>query len=392
VQEHSTRRAAAESKVGGSDDDTDTDDDLDVAQPPLHRQLSSRTSALQMVGLDMFRDQLVQLGFESIDDIQSIRTEDLASLGMSQLQQACFEALRADVGRNSAVQPSSANSEASTANANEDALCSVCEDRAAKHTLNCCGDRICNHCFVESMVHSKSFLECPFRCGEAISSAVSADILKGHCVCCGNGLPHSDADAPASPGTVHVRCGFDHRAHEKCFREYLSKSIKQREYPVTCPAGQVCKCFVAEATVLECLAGDELVLRNFYDAAVDHATTNHGFHRQCPNPECGHAIDIGLASNRVGLFRTVRCAQCTQEWCSNCWLTGHPGVACDEFKALKEHWMAFLASQDSISEELQTELKNFRDLCASEKFKADVMRHCPHCGLLTFKVWHIRCV
>ncbi len=172
--------------------------------------------------------------------------------------------------------------------------------------------------------------------------------------------------------------------------------MRAKQHPVQCPAGQLCRCAVPEAVVLDALKGDVATLRAYYDAALDVARKTHGFLRPCPGQGCGKAIDMhahaqaqaggGSAGLRLSGSLGVHCEHCRQDWCSSCWLPAHAGVACEDFAGLKQRWMAFVAAQGRVSEEVEAELRNFRDLCASEQFNASVMRHCPHCGLVTYKV------
>lgn len=71
--------------------------DPPLAQPVLARQLSERTGALQMVGLGMYRDRFVNMGIESLHEMKQIGQQELKDLGLSPLQQKCFQALQAEV-------------------------------------------------------------------------------------------------------------------------------------------------------------------------------------------------------------------------------------------------------------------------------------------------------
>lgn len=74
--------------------------------------------------------------------------------------------------------------------------------------------------------------------------------------------------------------------------------------------------------------------------------------RQCPNQLCGKLIDTDQASSRIGVYLGVYCGYCNKEWCMQCWLPSHPGVACEQYAQLKQQWMKFVKSQDHISEEV----------------------------------------
>ena len=384
----------ATSTSGSSSRKDDADSELellDIAQPVLARQVSSRTGALQMVGLGMYRDKLVDLGLlDSIDDFGRITEAHLQSLGLSPLQRACFDALRNEVlGESATALPPASVGGADSGTGLE---CSICENEAGPHhQLGCCDTVVCRNCFRANMITTGHFLQCPSGCGAKISAETCSQMLHGHCVCCAGELLVGSGGSDAGVATtvddvVAIGCGYNHQAHSKCLTNYTRKCVGAKEHPVACPAGQVCKCSLSEAIVLKALRADEAVLRSYYDAGLDIARKTHGFLRQCPSKECGAVIDLGVLDTRLpGGSRGVKCSTCQQDWCLNCWLSSHPGVACEEFSKLKEQWMRFVAAQGDISEDVKAELRNFEDLCKSEEFKAKNMRHCPHCGLVTFK-------
>jgi hypothetical protein len=222
-------------------DDGDSDGELGViAQPLLMRQVSSRTGALQMVGLEMFRDKLIALGLHSLHDFAHIDGGDLVSLGMSPLQRACFDALRAEVvGSSTAPALPSAGAGADSGFLE----CSVCEEYGPHRRLPCCDTVFCTPCFSRTIVATGKLTTCPSGCGGTVVAETRDAVLRGCCVCCGEELLAGDEDgAAAHVGAVDdiasINCGFNHRVHRRCLAKCVSPRATQQRTTTRQPPPQ----------------------------------------------------------------------------------------------------------------------------------------------------------
>lgn len=295
--------------------------------------------------------------------------------------------------------------------------CPMCEEEPATERQQCCGFSCCGDCFRGHLVHAEGWHSCPNpSCKVPLDATVTAKLLVDHCCVCGEGR------AVGQPELRSVGCGYDHRAHDACLEQHLSVFIGRKKFPVVCPAFEVCKCPLPEATVLAVLdpkasssavvsspstpATSSMVaaeiddhdpsvvarataLHKYYNLAIDHAAAAHPNRKECPNSLCAGVIDLGpLAGARVvgAGYCGVKCNSCDTTWCAACWQPAHVGLDCEEFGKARGEWLDFVGRQGgAAAEDVAREMRNYRDMLASEEFKASNMRHCPHCGLEVFR-------
>ena len=417
-------------------------------QPQLIRQVSERTSALDFVGLSSFRDDLVELGLQSVDDFPRFTDEDLERLGMSVVQRNIYRLLLMHAVPSTKQQPQSSAIESApessaaagsssspfsnnqprsrgwettssrrfaapiAVDSGESVMdeCPLCEEELATERQQCCGFSCCGDCFRGHLIHAEGWNSCPNpSCQVPLDAAVTAKLMADHCCVCGAGR------AIGQPELRPVGCGYAHQAHDVCLEKHLCVFIERKKFPVVCPAFDVCKCPLPEATVLAILdpkASSSAVrspstpaismvevddpsvlarattLHKYYNLAINHAAAAHPNHKQCPNSMCAGVIDLGpLAGSRVGAgFCGVNCSSCDTTWCAACWQPAHVGLDCEEFGKVRGEWLDFVGRQGgAAAEDVAREMRNYRDMLASEEFKAANMRHCPHCGLEVFR-------
>jgi len=383
-------------------------------QPALVRQLSDRSHMLEYVGLHTFRDRLVEHGLESIHDFPKFSRSDLQELGMSDVQCNIYQLLVQTSENHRAsesVPQESQGNEDTSLRGDDREECPVCEEEdRVVHAQQCCGFQSCNDCLRRHMVIAGHWHGCPNPdCDAPTGAQDQSRLLEGYCCVCAE----SNDDAPF----VQIGCGFDHEAHTKCLQDHIAGFLSNKKYPLLCPAFELCKCSLVEKLVLECLSSEDTkrgsdepevppvaalvtptaataaasrststtatLLHKYYDLAIKQATTAHRNHVQCPNPRCGQEIDLGPSSGaRSPGSRVIHCGHCRLSWCGSCHQNAHEGIDCESFSGLKMQWLQFVAKHSSCQAgELQRQLRNHEDLIASERFKGEHMRHCPHCGL-----------
>ena len=284
--------------------------------------------------------------------------------------------------------------------------CPLCEeDDRDLHEQQCCGFRSCNECLRRHMVFADQWRGCPNpECGAVLSAQDQSCLLEGFCCICAEG----DERAPLLP----IECGFGHEVHAECMQDHIAGFLRAKKFPLLCPAYELCKCPLPEKLVLECLSEDTTVettvspltslvatvapqtvtaasqlLHQYYDLAIERATAAHRNHVQCPNPRCRQEIDLGPSSGaRTPGSRAIHCGHCMQSWCGTCHQNAHEGMDCESFSELRMQWLQFVGSHSSSQAgELERQLRNHQNMIASERFKAQNMRHCPHCGLEVFR-------
>ena len=397
---------ANESATRAIEDSDDSDGPVAtrLSVPRLARTRTTRTAALEKVGLGAYRDALVACGVRSLGDVRGMGTSQLAAIGLDLTQQHVLR-LVADSqsrGRSEAGAAATAAAPAQEAGASSMAVgtnsaaaaaaaarpqpldlgpcCIEAEDEGCIATvqLACCGMAACEPCLRGAMVSTGVFRRCPNReCDAAIPTEIVRSIFLNSCCCCSLTVKtEADTDDvhPASDDAnlcVHLQCGFDHVAHTSCLHSYIVQHVEAGRFPIPCPGGDACRCQISGHTVKHVCESKVLsvspkpsepvdtqhgvankvdpVLAKFYELVYADVVDRNGFQRRCPGHEtgtCAAVIDLtpGSPARRPN-SQDVWCAVCQRQWCSTCWRPAHPACSCTDYQVrgqCRSHFFPFV--------------------------------------------------
>ena len=379
--------AAVSRAAGEASDETLVALALPLQPPRMTREVSVRTHKLSRVGLGQYRDKLVQRGLNTLEDLRRIDKATLRDVGMSPTEQHIFDIMvKADTAEKlmlsslSSRAPDSKSSggdgaeEEHEQEQEEGASCAICEeDDAPLRTLPCCrAKRFCDDCLAKALASNRrGYRTCPDSdcSGEAVPMELLVDLFRERCCkCCESFQPSAPSPlrrrgrnssskinnnnnnmSEDDNVVVAVECGFAHRAHQRCLRAHVVDAIKLHNYPIRCPAADLCKCTVTERGVRDLLLGGggggaapkaaaegggdgadahadndaaadadadaESNLARFYELAYEHARRINGLQQPCPDPSCGAMVQIRAALRTAPRTFDVQCGACRRQWC-----------------------------------------------------------------------------
>ncbi len=274
--------------------------------------------------------------------------------------------------------------------------------------LPCCGNSVCAPCLRQAMVDGGGWRTC-LICNSELPAEISTLLFREHCSYCGETVvsparttaaagnkakeveENKDKDKEGGGGVVAeelvvvaLGCGYSHRAHMHCLQAHVREFVSKRTFPVQCPGSRVCQCSLADSVVMAAVQaidnGSEsakLTLR-LVDMAKERATMLDPSLRPCPDPRCGHVINVATVAEEGGgggvggggaatdgsTAAGAQCPQCSVKWCMACWTEPyHPGFPCDQAQQVRADWVSFLAKHvDSTSSDIQREMEKLRIL------------------------------
>ena len=135
------------------------------------------------------------------------------------------------------------------------------------------------------------------------------------------------------PAYTLILCG--HRFCYCCVSQQLSSAIRDKTYPIVCPAEDCGQPFTVKDF---CFLTNKDQRKELLQAAVEEYVQRHTKDfRFCPTPNCTVVYKVTQSEN------VHQCLECLQATCTACHEEGHPGLTCEEFKNPDQtiyNWMA----------------------------------------------------
>ena len=136
------------------------------------------------------------------------------------------------------------------------------------------------------------------------------------------------------PAYTLILCG--HRFCYCCLVQQLSSAVRDKTYPIVCPAEDCGQPFTMKDFCYLVTNKDQK--KELLQAAVEeYVQRNTKNLRFCPTPNCTVVYKVTKSEN------VHQCLECLKATCTACHEEGHPGLTCEEFKNPDQtiyNWMA----------------------------------------------------